>query len=151
MAETKWSALETSATEILGTALDSLGAGSNKITTSAQSNDASSERFLYGVWELNLAAQGTNRSTGARVDVYLLPTIDGTNYSYGGDSLDPSQSNYSFSFNLDDGALAARRVVIDGIQLPPTDFHTLVINETGQAFASSGNTLKLRRYSVVAV
>ena len=149
MATTKWTALET-AENILTTELNSLGSGSNKITTTAISNDAAGEKNLYGIFELYIAAQGSNR-TGTNVDVYLLPTMDGTNYSFGGDSLDPGNSNYKFSFELDTGALAARYAVVDGIQLPPCDFHVLVQNNTGQAFASSGNTLKFRRYGVEAV
>lgn len=149
MATTKWTNLSTSTYTALSTELNSLGSGSLAISASPLSNDADGEQNLYGIWELNLAAQGTNR-TGDLITVWLLPTMDGTNYSYGGSSLEPSGSNWKFEFQIDTGALAARRIVVDGIQVPPTDFHTVVKNSTGQAFASSGNTLKVRFYGVRA-
>jgi len=46
--------------------------------------------------------------------------------------------------------VTARYEVIRGVLLPPMDFHVLVMNETGQALAASGNTLTLRRYNMAS-
>jgi hypothetical protein len=131
---------------ILTTELNSLADGGNK-TSSALSNDAAGELYLYADFELYIAAQGSNRADDARVDLYILVEQDASNYTYGGDSLDPPDNAYVGTF-LFDVATAARYNHIRGIPLPPTDFKVLLINETGQAFASSGNTLKWIKYNL---
>lgn len=145
MATIKWNTPDSVET-IMSTDLNSLADGGNNITTSAVSNDQSAELDMYGDFTLYLATQGSARDGGARVDMYILPQSDGTNYPYGGDSLDPAANLFVGSF-LFDAATNARYAVIRGVLLPPMDFHVIVINETGQALAGSGNTLTLRRYN----
>lgn len=149
MAVTKWQT-PASVETILTSTLDSLATGNNKITTTAVSNDASSELTLYGDFILSLALQASARDSGARVDLYLLPRSDGTNYPYGSDSLVPSNNQFVGSF-LFDAAITARHAILRNIILPPMDFQVLVINQTGQAFASSGNILRFRRYNLETV
>ena len=146
MAVIKWATPDT-AEDVLTTELNSLSDAANKITTTAISNDQTAELDMYADFVLSLAAQGSARDSGAHVDLYILPQSDGTNYPYGGDSLDPSSNHWVGSFMFD-AATNARVEVIRGVALPPMDFHVLVINQTGQAFASSGNTLQLRRYNL---
>lgn len=129
---------------VLTTELNSLASAANKLSA-AFSNDATGELYPYADFEFYVAAQGSARSAGARIDLYILPTMDGTNYSYGDDSTDASPTTYVGSFLLD-AATTARYVYLTGILLPPADFKVLIDNQTGQAFASSGNTLKMRRY-----
>ena len=128
---------------IFTTALNSLADGANKITAIALSNDAAAERDLFAKFRLHIAAQAAARSTGARVDLYLLPE-ENTTFAYGGDALDPSPAHFAGSFHFD-AATTARDDVIENIILPPGDFHVLLINETGQAFAATGNTLGYER------
>jgi hypothetical protein len=149
MATAKWETPAASA-NVLTTELNTLGIGANKITTTAVSNDQPSELYIYADFTLYLATQGTARSSGARVDLYILPRSDGTNYPYGGDSLDPSANHWVGSF-LFDATTTARYEVIRGILLPPEDFHVLVMNETGQLLAASGNILSMRRYNMQSV
>jgi len=147
MATSKWATPESVENIFVSTELDSLGSGSNKITTSALSNDGVNEKFMYADFTLYLAEQASARSAGARVDLYILPASDGTNYPYGGDSLDPASNHWVASF-LFDAAVTARYTTVRGVLLPPFNFHVLVVNETGQALASSGNTLKYTRYNI---
>lgn len=149
MAEFKWNSPDSPET-ILSTELNSLANGANKITTTAISNDQSTELDMFADFELYIAAQGVARDAGAYVALYILPTVDGTNFAYGGDSLDPDPNHHRGNFVFD-AATTARYDVIEGIRLPPGDFHVLVMNETGQAFASSGNMLKMRRYNTQSV
>lgn len=146
MATVKWASPD-SVEDVLTTELNSLSDGANKITTTAISNDQAAELDMYADFILSLAAQGSARSSGARVDLYILPQSDGTNYPYGGDSLDPDPGLLAGSFAFD-AATTARVAVLRGILLPPMDFHVLVVNETGQALAASGSTLQMRRYNV---
>ncbi len=135
-----------SANTVLSTELNSLGDGSNKITSTALSNDAATtERELYADWSLSLAAQGTARDSGASVELYIIPEVDGT-YAYGGDSLDPSPNHYVGSFSFD-AATTARVDILVGRPLPNSDYHVLLQNNTGQAFAASGNVLKQEVYA----
>lgn len=146
MATVQWT---TRATEegVLSTELNSLGAGSNKITGTALAN---SSRYMYGDFELSIAAQGSARNTGAYCSLYLLPELDGTNHAYGGDSLDPSPNHMVGAFQFD-AATNARVDIIRGVLLPAGSFHVLLMNETGQALAATGNTLTLRRYNTEIV
>jgi hypothetical protein len=96
--------------------------------------------------ELYIAEQGSARSAGAYVTLYLVPSVDGTNYTYGGDALTPPATCLVGDFVLD-ATVTARYVSLPCIAIPPTKFKLLVINETGQAFAASGNTLKYRTYN----
>ena len=67
----------------------------------------------------------------------------------GDDSTDPRASSLLCVFSLD-AAVTARYRTFHSLPLPPFDFKLLVMNETGQNFASSGNTLKYRMHSVEA-
>lgn len=141
----KWGDVQT-AESILTTELNSLADGGNKITTTAVSNDQTAELDVYADFILYLAAQGSARDSGAYVALYILPEVN-SQYPYGGDSLDPAGNLLVGAFQLD-AATSARYAVVRNIVLPPDDFHVLVINETGQAFAASGNTLYMRRYNM---
>jgi len=132
-----------SLTSYLTTELNSLANGSNKIGAEI---DNSTGLDMYVDVELNLAAQGSARSAGAYVPVFLIPTIDGTNYTYGDDSTDPP-AHQQIGALLLDAATTARRVGLQMMKVPPGKFKLLIMNETGQAFASSGTTFGYRLYS----
>lgn len=149
MAEFKWNAPD-SVENVLTTELNALADGANKITGTAVSNDQAGELDMYGDFTLYLGTQGSARDANAFVALYILPRSDETNYPYGGDSLDPAPNLWSANFLLD-AAVTARYAVIRGVLLPPMDFHVLLINETGQELAATGNTLSLRRYNTQSV
>lgn len=142
--EIKWA--EPGSTQTyLTTELNSLADGANKLGAKID-NVADGENETHIDVELNLAAQGSARSADARVELYLLESLDDTNFNYGDDSTDPPATALVGVFPLD-AATTARRVVLSNIPIPPLDFKLLAINETGQAFAASGNTLKYRLHS----
>lgn len=134
------------AATVLTTELNSLTNGSVCSLSSSQDNDTAGTRDLYAQAEIYIAAQGTNRGAGAHVALYLVPESDGTNY---GATTDECLDNYfAGSASLDDAALAARYLIIDRVRLPVGDFKVALKNNTGQTLASSGNTVKLRSYTV---
>jgi len=139
----KHSALETIFTA-LSTELNSLANGAACSASSAFDNDSSGQRWPSAMAEVYVAAQGSNRAAGASVSIYIVPTTDGTNY---GDVTDECLDAYLVkSWSLDDGALAARYLT-GRVVLPPTDYKVILKNTTGQAFAASGNTVKLREFT----
>jgi len=146
MAQTlKWTALGT-VTTYLTTELNALANGANVIGA-AIDNTATLNTCL--ALELNLAAQGSARSAGAYVAVYIVKSVDGTNYGYGGVGLNPAATDWVANFVLD-AATTARYATLVGIQIPPCKFMILVQNNTGQAFAATGTTLKYAVYDMQA-
>lgn len=127
-----------SLTSYLSTELNSLANGGNKLGAAFDTTQA-----LNIAVELSVAAQGSARSAGATVYVYLLKSLDaGSNYDYGSDSLDPSASCLLTQFSLD--AATTARVLTAIVPLPGDLAYAklLLKNSTGQAFAASGTTLK---------
>lgn len=127
-----------SLTSYLSTELNSLANGGNKLGAAFDTTQA-----LNIAVELSVAAQGSARSAGATVYVYLLKSLDaGSNYDYGSDSLDPAASCLLTQFLLD--AATTARVLTAIVPLPGDLAYAklLLKNSTGQAFAASGTTLK---------
>lgn len=145
MGAVTWQA-PSSLTAYLSTELNSL-ADSTSDTTGFSAvgaeiaNATSLNRYL--ALQLVLAAQGAGRSAGGFVAVYINYAADGTTYD---DTSNKAFSELLTVFQLD-AATTARTITKTGIPIPPVDFKLLVLNDTGQAFASSGNTLKYITYN----
>lgn len=145
----QWVAPE-SLTSALTTELNSLADSTSDTTGwSAASAEIANETGLYQFinLELVLAAQASARASGAYVAVYINYSADGTTYD--------STSNKLFAellavFPLD-AATTARRLTKVNLPIAPLDFKLLVMNDTGQALAASGNTLKYRRHNEQAI
>jgi len=138
----KHSALETIFTA-LSTELNSLANDTACSPSSTLDNDSVGQRWPAAMVEIYIAAQGTARAAGASVSLYIIPTTDGTNY---GDETDECLDNYiAKHFALDDTTTA--RYITGRVNLPPTDYKVVLKNNTGQAFAASGNTVKLREFT----
>ena len=134
------------AATVLTTELNSLAGSAVSALSAAQDNDTAGTRDLYAQAEIYIAAQGTVRAAGAYVALYLVPELDGTNY---GATNDECLDNYFVgSASLDDLVVGARFLIIDRVRLPVGDFKVALKNNTGQTLASSGNTVKLRSYTV---
>ena len=130
-----------SAETLLSTGLNSL-ANDGRVLSAAIDNSTALKTVID--FEMYVAEQGSARSVGASVDIYLLTSVDGTNYP-GSDAADPTINTMvgSFAFSA---ATAAERDVLKGVELGPGLHKIVVKNRTGQAFAATGNTLKYRTY-----
>ncbi len=139
MAEIKYNAVSPEAT-ILNTELDSLA---DDTLCSAGTAVTAASTELYANIKLIIAAQASARDTGAAVYVWLIPESDGV-YS---DAAEDCLGNPNLIFGLD-AATTTRTLVKTHIPLPNSNFKPILKNSTGQALASSGNTLEFEYYSM---
>lgn len=133
-------------TTVLSTDLNSLASTSMSPLSTVISNDqASSERRTFCVARLTIAAQGAARSAGATVGLRLAWSIGGTDDSAQVECLDV------VAWYRLDAATSARTVTRVFPINAPYDFRLAVENRTGQAFASSGNTLAVALFALEGV
>lgn len=130
---------------LLTTELNSLADATTCSVGTAYNN--SSNAYLFCDVTLDLATQGSARSAGALVEVYMEISYDsGSTYS----DADQGYARPVAVFALD-AATTARRVVVMDVPVPRAHVRFLVRNETGQAFASSGNSLFGRFHSIEVI
>lgn len=119
---------------ILGTELNAI-ANDAGVLTSAIENATSLDRYA----DLVLVATFASAPVADRtVDVYVVRTVDGTNFEDATASR-PSPE-FAGSFVLDASASAQRKIV-RGVLLPAKDFKLLLVNKSGVAFTATGHTL----------
>lgn len=128
---------------VISTGLDSLADAARAIS-SAEDNETNKYRFCS--FELEIATQGSARSAGAYCAIYIVTSVDGTNFQFGDASTAPPANALVATMPLD-AATTARYQNSNLIPLPPLQFKVIVENQTGQAFAASGSELKITYYS----
>ena len=141
MAVEKWST-PTSIATVLSTELNAIAAAGNTAASAVIDQDAS--RDVYAAFELAVT-YATGPAAGAFVTLYLLPTLDGTNYPDGDATIDPPPNLLAATFPIRSVA-TAQRVVVRDVVLPSSDFKVVCTNEASTAFSASGHTLKMIRY-----
>lgn len=148
MANIQW--IDGSIATALDTGLNSLANAARAISGTID-NDAGLD--LYCDLELVVQWDTSAPSAGTKIaEVYLLPSVDGTNFPEGSSSLTPQKSLLVATFESRNPSISAtERLVASGIPLPPRDFKLLLVNTSGQTYETSGNTLKLRPYKLQSV
>ncbi len=141
MAVTKHKSYTAAIASALTTDLNSLANGSASAASAALDNTSNLD--LYHDLTLTVAAQGSARSAGATVSVYLVMALDGTNY----DDANATTAELVAVFPLD-AATTARQATRRDVPVPPGLFKYFVVNNTGQAFAASGSLLEFRAHSI---
>lgn len=144
MSVTKHKAYTASIATILSSELNSLANSTMSAASSAIDNTVTLD--LYADLTLTVAAQGSARSSGATVEVWMVMALDDTNY----DDLVRNVSELVAVFSLD-AATTARQTTRRDIPVPPGKFKFAIYNATGQAFASSGNLLEYRFHNIETV
>ena len=144
----KWK--DGSISTLLSSGLDSL-TNTSRVISSAYDNTTNLD--FYGDLELAIAYTSSAPSAGITVaQVYLLPTVDGTNYAEGSSSIAPQSSLLVATFESRNGSTSAvEYLVATGIPLPPRSFKILLVNTSGKTLKSSGNTLKITPYKLQIV
>jgi hypothetical protein len=92
---------------------------------------------------------GSTPTANTGISIWFLREIDGTNYEDGSSTVTPTR-NPDVVFGVRATTNAQR--MIKTCMLPPGNFKPLVRNDgTGQAFAASGNTVKIRPVTLQSV
>ncbi len=97
--------------------------------------------YFWGDFEL-LVDLAVAPAADAPIELYLIPALDGTNYSDGDGTPIAPASSYVGTF-FSQAVATVQRIPLMGIRLPPTKFKALVYNKTGQAFDATGNVLRM--------
>lgn len=148
MSNVTWQAYGT-ADNLIGTAsINSLADGSGVILDQV---DNRTDKKRFGDLLIILGADVTSVGTDARIDVYLVPAPDGTNYpdppgSTAADVTEGYYVGYISSVKRAGTVTNFLSGVLRGIELPPTKFKLVVFNELGASFGASGHTVSLYRY-----
>lgn len=140
----KW--IRGTADTVLTTELNSLANNSNVVKATAIAPSSSE----YTMVEVELYVTfGSTPTANTGISVWFLREIDGTNYEDGSSTVTPTR-NPDVVFGVRATTNAQR--MIKTCMLPPGNFKPLVRNDgTGQAFAASGNTVKIRPVTLQSV
>lgn len=141
MADTKHSAYS-SLTSVLTTQADALANNGNTAASSAIDNTGN--KHILADVEIFVNTQGSARTAGGQVILYLLTSADGgTTY----DDINTSTSEAWCALTLD-ASTGSRRRTIRNLDIPALFFKIAQRNETGQAFGATGNTVKILTHYV---
>lgn len=141
-----WLTYPAAASNCLTTELNSLADG-NVCALGSEINNSTNQHLLAD-FQLDLASL-TISSASAYCDIYLIPTVDGTNYP---DFSSGAVANYHQQYRV--GTILVKavsattaRANLRGIEIPPGKYKPAVRNGVGATLAASGNTLAIRPYS----
>lgn len=135
----KWVAPAAIATA-LTSELDALGSYAYSAASAAIDNTANLYQYIW--FEVYLDTLSPN--AGSYISIFLIPSLDGTNYADGGGAAVPPSHTFVCSLDLSTGSATKRRVTPFAFECPPLKFKLVAQNGTTGALAASGNTLKYR-------
>jgi len=127
--------------------LDSLT--NNEWTNLSDEIDNSTNKYVMADFYLELGSAAFT-GVGSTVIVYLIPSVDGTNYPdwTGNVTTDEQQNEQYFAFSMTTtGATEAQKITKERIAIPPGKWKVGVRNVSGVTLAASANTLYWRPHS----
>lgn len=140
-----WSSLTT----YLTTTLNSLANGAIDIGGTILDNTVTKHHNLAA--ELQLASVDLSAQTGLTVELYLVPSVDETNYVDDGTDASttdlPPGSAHIGTFYIQKTSAIHRSAIVCKECLQALKYTPVLKNSTGVAFASSGNILKMKTNS----
>ena len=124
-----------SPTTVLNSELNSLASAA--LSSASAAYDNSSGLYIFCGVEYTIAAQGSARAAGAALALFHSVSLTGT-------AQDLTVESPLFDSQTLDAATTARIHSRYGMWIPPSATIKYALqNNTGQAFASSGNTVKI--------
>lgn len=125
----------------LSTELNALANQSNSAAGSTIDNSAGT-KGIYADWKF--VSGGAITTTGVpRIWVWLLRTMDGTNFEDGGASVTPGRAP-NFMIGLRVGSSITPRSIEPMVLMPPGQFQTLAQNNLGVGMAATNNNITYR-------
>ena len=134
----KWGTPET-ITTLHTTTLD--GLTTNTLSAAGTAYDNGTTKATFAAFEVYLAS--LTPAAGGYVALYLAPRPDGSNYA----DVKREYAHQLIGTLALDTAAATKRIVLPGVQIPPTAFYVYLDNQAGVTLASSGNTVKILPYN----
>lgn len=153
----KWGAVATADIAVPSANLNALASGTaaaNYVLGAAINNIPATLGALYGDFELNLSSAVTAGAGAPFLAVYIIPSLDGTNYATtnGGTTAGPTSPNYLAGVILVPASTAVKVLQLRGIILPPSNFKVMINSQLGVALPSTNtSTARLYRYGEQAV
>lgn len=133
-----------------GQTLDS--ATDNEYTDLSNEVDNSTNLYMFADVEVVLGSAAFT-GTDSGIEVYLIPSVDGTNYpTWTGNGTSDEQENNGFfvGFVPTTGTTAAQRAVLRDVELPSGKYKWAFRNRGNVTLAASGNSASWRPHSVAA-
>ena len=134
-----WDAAPVSRGTVLTTELNTLTNGSYTAVGTEINNTVNSDQ--YGACDIVLAS--LDPSAGAYLGLYLVQTLDGTNYEDPAKTTSNPAAHQLVATVAVDDVSSAKRIMTPWFRLPPGKFKFVVQNATGVSLASSSNTVTL--------
>lgn len=131
-----------------GQTLDSLT--DNEYTDLSDEIDNSTNKYMFADVEIVLASAAYT-GTDSGVEVYVVPSLDGTNYPTWTGSVttdEQSNNNYFVGFVSTTGTTSGQRMVLRNVELPSGKYKFAFRSRLNVASAASGNSASWRPYSV---
>jgi hypothetical protein len=139
----KWSLSGVGLTSVLTTGLNSLANNTMSAASATYANQTNLD--LYADIEVVLAS--LSPAAGAFVAIYILESVDGTNFPAQSDAdLRLTSTQLLAVLPVGVTAATAQRVVARNVLLPPAAIQFKLDNQTGVALNASGNTVKILPY-----
>jgi hypothetical protein len=130
----------------LSTELNSIANNNNAIKSSSVT--LTTESYVLAEVELRVQFGGTP-TANTSVSVWFLREVDGTNFEDGSGSITPARNP---DVVIPVRATSNVQRIIKSCILPAGSFIPLIRNDgTGQSFAASGNTLKVRPLTLQSI
>jgi hypothetical protein len=102
---------------------------------------------MYSAWALNLpSGTASVPNNPAYVDLYALPTLNGTSYVPGDSGVFPPAQSYLCSFNIYPIANSGQYHIVQNLITGPFTFRPLLVNRTG-VIIGNGMTLEVSFYN----
>lgn len=135
---TLWQNAPVSRGTVLTTELNSLANNAYSAVGTAIDNTSNGDQ--YGALDIVLAS--LNPTSGASLSLYLVQSLDGTNYEDAPSSTNPGSHTLVATVLVGTGA-ATKRVMSPWFYVPPGKFRFVLLNSAGVALAASANTVTL--------
>ena len=132
---------------VMTTELNAIAASTGKAISAALDNSTDQDLFA----DLELAVDYVSAPTaGGVIELYVLPSVDGSVYPDGSATVLPQSSLYVGGFAVR-AVTTAQVMVLRGVALPPGLFKYVIQNTTSQAFPASGSVLRHNCYQLQSV